>query len=279
MEKRNDQGYKKADLGLANLRCQQCGHQALINQYHCFDMGLNPQWKEVLMKGEFFHWECPECGAKMELSYPCRYFDPEQRLSIALVPGLDVGGGQETKDRIASMNERLQDLGTPGFLHRAAGTFFAVQELVRLREEGLDDRIVQLLKPLIIGALQSEGLQVWNGFFVEVEDPESPEAQLRINAGKAQPPQGVIYISLEQNQNSIGQERIYWYDIHLTDRQILRRGINETAYHICRNMLLAGGTGDGESGETAAETAWDDGQFHLYDLNWAIDIHNQRNHR
>lgn len=63
------------------------------------------------------------------------------------------------------MNRNLERLELPGMKRRAAGNFYAVQELVRAQDAGLDERVLQLVKPLIIGQLQSQGEVVWNGFF------------------------------------------------------------------------------------------------------------------
>lgn len=231
-------------------KCMQCGTISEIGEYHGLDLSENPKGKEELLAGEFFQWECSKCGMgiKLDTAWPCWYYDPDAKLGIALVPGVDSSSGEGA---VQAANRNLEGLGQPGMLRRLAGNFYAMQEIVRARDTGLDDRVIQLVKPLIIGQLQSAGEVVWNGFFQEVSTPEPGEEPVR----------GVLYASQEK-EPAYGQP-IYWYDIHLTDRRIIRAGVNETLFQMCQGLLEQCGAQP------------DDGKFHLYDLNWAISIHDQ----
>ena len=71
-----------------------------------------------------------------------------------------------------------------------------------------------------------------------------------------------MYLSTQENTADAYAEDVYQFDIYLTNGEIIPQGINDTAYQICMNILQEKGLTD------------DDGQFHLYDLSWAIDIHN-----
>lgn len=229
-------------------QCAKCGTVSETREYRGLDLSKNPEGKAELLKGEFFQWRCPECGLEADASYPCWYFDPAAKLGISLVPGIDSSTGDSA---IQAMNQNLEGLSLPGMVHRAVGNFYAMQEAVRAQDAGLDHRTVQLVKPLIIGQLQSEGKEVWNGFFQGVSTPEPGE----------EPVHGVLYAS--QSQSPEYGQPIYWYDIHLTSRTVIHAGVNETLFLMCQQML-----------ERLGEQP-DDGRFHLYDLNWAISCHNR----
>lgn len=242
-----------ADVDSARVRCAQCGAEETIAQYLCFDMNRHPDQRETLLDGAFFHWRCPQCGADTDFSYPCWYLDPEGGIAAVLSPGLD-SAAPDALQRLSEMDRHLEGLALPGLIHRAAGTFYNLQELARIAGTGLDDRVLHLIKPLLIGQLQAAGEQVWNGFFAGV---------LRPGDGGALPEHGVLRIYLDGADNSDpDQETVYCYDIHLTDRTVLHTGVNDGAYQLCTRMLAQSGYGA------------DDGRFHLYDLNWAIGIHN-----
>ncbi len=243
----------RSDMDSARVRCQQCGAEDEIVQYHCFDLTRRPGQRETLRSGAFFHWRCPQCGAETDFAYPCWYLNPEESMAAVLCPGLDSRDGNAAQ-RMAEMNRHLTDLALPGLVHRAAGTFYAFQELDRIAGTGLDDRVLQLLKPLLIGQLQSAGEEIWNGFFTGVLLP-GVDAPL--------PAHGVLRVSLNGAKEAPEQETIYCFDIHRTDRTVLHTGVNDGAYHLCAQLLEQAGYGP------------DDGRFHLYDLNWAIGIHNQ----
>jgi len=151
------------------------------------------------------------------------------------------------------MNRNLEGLELPGMKRRAAGNFYAVQELVRAQDAGLDERVLQLVKPLIIGQLQSQGEVVWNGFFQGVSTPDPAEEPLH----------AVLYASIGPDKAPEYGQPIYWYDIHLTNRNIVHTGVNQVVFDMCRQML-------DRLGEEP-----DDGRFRLYDLNWAIGCHNR----
>lgn len=235
----------------APVTCSRCGYTADAGLYDFMDISVHPEWKNVLLDGAFFQWICPECGECSELIYPCRYMDPAFRLTIVLRPGLDWASGAEA---VNAMNSRAGGLGVPGYLRRAVGSFYSMQEIVRIREQNLDDRVVNLIKPLLIGQLQSEGKEIWNGFFTGLL-PSDPRGKER---------GWVCYMSLDHDMDQAHEESVLWFDIHMADRTVERCGINRTAYRICEEMLQKSGAGE------------DDGRYHLYDLSWAIDFHNRQ---
>lgn len=230
-------------------QCAQCGTIGEMKEYHGLDLSRNPEGKELLLKGEFFQWRCDKCGLESDIAYPCWYFDPKAGLGIALVPGIDSSTGG---DILSAMNQNLEGLAQPGMTRLAVGNFYAMQEAVRARDAALDLRVIQLVKPLIIGQLQAAGEVVWNGFFQGVSTPDPAE----------EPIHAVLYASMGQDRPPEYGQPIYWYDIHLTNREIVHTGVNQTAFQMCRDMLDRPDEGDGK--------------FRLYDLNWAIDFHNRR---
>lgn len=237
-------------LRYSRSQCMQCKTISQLEQYHGLDLSRYPDGKEKLLEGGFFHWRCPKCGLEADTAWPCWYFDPEEKLGVALVPDLDSSGGDGA---LQAMNQDLEHLALPGMRHRAVGNFFAMQEQVRARAAGLDDRVIQLVKPLIIGQLQSAGEVVWNGFFQGVSVPDPAE----------EPVHAVLYASIGPDKTPEYGRPIYWYDIHLTSRNIIHTGVNEAVFQICRGML------------ERLDLQPDDGAFHLYDLNWAISCHNR----
>ena len=232
----------------SRIQCGKCGSIREIKEYRNLDLSKNPWGKAELLEGAFFQWRCPECGLESDAAWPCWYLDSEAGLGISLAPGIDSAEGEEA---VQAMNRNLEGLSLPPVTRRVVGNFYAMQELVRAQDLGLDQRVVQLVKPLIIGQLQSQGEEVWNGFFQGVSTPE-PESE---------PLHGVLYAS--QGQEMKYGQPIYWYDIHLTNRKIVHTGVNEMIFQMCQGML------------EQMQLPPDGGTFHLYDLNWAIRCHNQ----
>lgn len=228
----------------ATVTCQHCGAEGQIQRFHTMEPALLPEVKQVLLDGSFFQWECPHCGACAEFCYPCRYFDQQSRLSAVLIP-------QAGDEAVARANRLLDGLAAPGYLHRVAENFFSLQELLRVRDLELDDRVVQLIKPLLIGQLQMQGLEIWNAFFSHLQ---------LLDETCDEPQSNVLYFSQGEGEG-LYREPVFWLDVHFTDGEVQQHGVNHTAYQLCQRMLEPLGP--------------DDGLYHLYNLSWAIDYHNQ----
>jgi len=235
-------------VGKITVQCNHCSHIYPAQRINCIDTLLWPEGRKVLEEGRFFRPVCPQCKTQSEISYPSRYIDKELGCAAVLIPGIE---GQDMDALFTQMDRCLEGLALDGMEHRAVGSFHAMAEQMRIHEHQLNDKAVQLLKPFIIGNLQSQGYEVWNGFFTGLVHPEGT-GQL----------ENTMYFSTQDDTAAAYTEDVYQFDIYLTNGDIIPQGINDTAYQICMNILLTKGLAD------------DDGQFHLYDLAWAIDLHN-----
>lgn len=229
------------------IQCSTCGQTFDASAINCIDTLIWPEGRQVLDEGTFFHYTCPHCQTMSDVSYSCRYIDTEQGISAVLIPGIDM---QDSTTIIDQLNAKISGLLLDKMEHRITSNFYALAEQMRIHKYHLNDRAIQLLKPFIIGQMQSRGLEVWNGFFTGIEHPDSKEPQHH-----------TVYISTSQDAN-VYTEDIFQFNIHLTNGEILPHGINKTAYHICTQILDGKGLKE------------DDGKFHFYDLSWAIDFHN-----
>lgn len=234
--------------GQTTVRCQHCDSVFPAQRINCIDTLLWPEGRQLLDEGTFFHPACPQCQARTQISYPSRYIDREFGIAAVLVPGIE---SQNPDELLPYMSRYMDRLALDGMEHRAVGNFYAMAEQMRIHQYGLNDRAIQLLKPIIIGSLQSKGFEVWNSFFMDLLHPEGAEQM-----------EDTMYMSTQENVEAVYGEDVYQFYIHLTNGDIIPRGINDTAYQLCMKILQD------------KELADDDGLFHLYDLSWAIDIHN-----
>ncbi|MCM1541297.1 MAG: CpXC domain-containing protein [Blautia sp.] len=230
------------------IQCQRCGNVFTARRINCFDTLLWPEGRQVLDERAFFLPSCPHCQARADLCYPSRYIDRELGIAAALVPGIE---NQDINEILTEMNRFMDRLALDGMEHRAVGSFYAMAEQMRIHRHHLNDKAIQLLKPFMIGGLQSRGYEVWNGFFMGVAHPEGKE---RLD--------DTVYFSLQEDVEDAYAEDVYQFHIYLTNGDIVPHGINDTAYRLCMDLLEKKGLAE------------DDGLFHLYDLSWAIDFHN-----
>ncbi len=230
------------------VQCQHCHNIFPAQRICCIDTLLWPEGRQVLDECAFFRPVCPQCQTRAELSYPSRYIDRELGISAVLVPELNSPASNELLSR---MNCYMDRLALDKMTHRVVDTFHAMAEQMRIHQHGLNDKAVQLLKPIIIGSLQAEGFEVWNGFFMNLTHPKDATQMKE-----------TMYISTQEDTRSVYAETVYQFHIYLTNGDVIPRGINDTAYQICMNIL------------TDKSLTEDDKLFHHYDLSWAISIHN-----
>ena len=68
------------------INCPQCRTPFVADIHQVFDVGANPQAKQVFLSGLFNIVECPHCGFQGRLSTPLIYHDPEKELLLTYFP-------------------------------------------------------------------------------------------------------------------------------------------------------------------------------------------------
>ncbi len=235
-------------VGETSVQCRNCGHIFTAQMVNCFDTLLWQEAREILDEENFFYPLCPQCQTQTEISYRSRYIDRELGIAAVMIPGAEK---QDMEGLLQDMNRFMDRLALPGMEHRVVGNFYAMAEQMRIHKHRLNDRAIQLLKPFMIGGLQSRGFEVWDGFFTGIMQPKEAKRM-----------DDTVYFSLQEDDPAVYSEMVYQFHIYLTNGDIIPHGINDTAYGICMNILQE------------KELAEDDGLFHFYDLSWAIDMHN-----
>jgi len=122
--------------------CPECGESVSFKNYHYIEVSKdNKELKELLLKEneEFFEGVCPKCGNKIKLTYPLQYVDTEKQLQIVLLP-----------DRHLWIDDLLKHVSDfhvrEGYTTRLTTNFSYLNETIKLFDEGLDDRLMQLFK-------------------------------------------------------------------------------------------------------------------------------------
>ncbi len=140
------------------ITCRGCGTDSAFTVWDSINTMLDPDMKEKVRTGEAFLWECPSCGERHLIEYATLYHQMEDHLMIWLVPG--------DPARAVEYFETVRRGGDPAVTAAADYRFRVVTTLPRLREklllldEGLDDRVVELMKPFAILAMQARGAKI-----------------------------------------------------------------------------------------------------------------------
>ena len=97
-----------------------------------------PELKESLLGGALFVRECPQCGAKMLVSFPLLYHDPAEKVMIWLSDG--------SADTEARMQAAVNGEDFAGYTGRIVDTPGQVIEKVKIFDAGLDDLALEMAK-------------------------------------------------------------------------------------------------------------------------------------
>jgi hypothetical protein len=106
---------------------------------------LNPELKEKLIERELFRFHCPACGVTSELVFPLLYHDQQRKVMIWLL--IPDENDQVALDR-ASIEMAKEAL--KGYILRLVTSTNILIEKILIFDAFLDDRVIELLKTLLV---------------------------------------------------------------------------------------------------------------------------------
>ncbi len=103
------------------------------------DVSAEPGVVEAVLRGDFMSVSCPLCGKRLSPEYPCLFSGVNGDREVFLVP---------EADRVSFLLGRLSyDIGKPW---RVAVGFTELAEKLRAAAQGLDDRVIEIMKYYLI---------------------------------------------------------------------------------------------------------------------------------
>lgn len=119
------------------INCPSCGKTSQTRMWPGIDRIANPEQRERILEESLFCWECPDCGYKMQLVYPCLYHDRNKQFLILLDPNPQ----EQTLDKKAMSGEDLE-----GTKKRIVSTAEELKEKILIFENDLNDAACELAK-------------------------------------------------------------------------------------------------------------------------------------
>lgn len=158
---------------IEKVKCPYCGHEQDFETIESINFSLNPEMKEKLMSEEIFMFTCEECGERAVIAYPCLVNDIEKGYLLWLLadytPEQKEKLDQELKDIVKTESEKKF---TNSYIKRIVSSINELKEKIVIIDEGLDDRVVEVLKMLCVNEVadQLTGLFVQEVRFNKDED-------------------------------------------------------------------------------------------------------------
>ena len=173
---------------MEEVTCPRCGKKSPYQIWESVNTMLNPEMKQAVRDGSAFLFTCPHCGNTSHVEYGFLYHQMEDEIMIYVVSSDD-----GIEEALSLMNDvRLDEIKKTfkiesHFLNRIVVTQNCLREKLAIFDSGLDDRIVEIYKLLLLVKYQKE-------------HPDAGQIQLLYY----QEPAGNRGVEVIVNDNSIG---------------------------------------------------------------------------
>lgn len=137
------------------VKCPTCGQSSIVPIWTSINAQFDVDRKARLLEGTLFQHLCPRCGQNIKLDYECRYHDMNHRVVVHYVRT------EKSARRVfeAAHDFQLNPDGAvsgrpsgsgPRYRERVVKTQNALREKAIIFDQGLDDRIVEVMKAIVI---------------------------------------------------------------------------------------------------------------------------------
>lgn len=119
------------------VSCPSCGAVNKSQMWIEIERSADPQLREKLLSETLFDWQCPDCGYRAQMVYPCLYHDKKGGWMVCLSPA-----GRTPEVMQAEQHH-------PGLLHvkkRLVLTPAQLKEKVMVFERGFNDVALEMVK-------------------------------------------------------------------------------------------------------------------------------------
>ena len=151
-----DEGWSASETDPVDFACPGCGKGMHHDAWTLVNARKNPELAERLMEGTLFEFTCPSCGYTASLVNPCLFLDPEHRAYIYLVTNQGMAEG--VVDMFDNRAECDGPTGGKDVIRRIVWNRHDLRGKAIALANGLDDRIVEILKVALVGMAKTQGV-------------------------------------------------------------------------------------------------------------------------
>lgn len=166
------------------IECPECGNKQEFMTFQNIIGDIDIEIKEKVLNGELFVFTCEKCGKRFPITYPCLYHDMTKKLMVYL--SQDENSIEEMNGILLGNSELYENQMSQGYVHRAVKTVNELAEKIMIHDMKLDDRIIEIIKMLIMFKSMNEGLDVDTiaGMFYYPGKDGSHEILIMFNDGR-----------------------------------------------------------------------------------------------
>ena len=140
------------------IECPKCKNKSSFRIWKSINTQLDPEMKEKVKDGSAFTFTCPECNNQTTVDYGFLYHQMEDSIMIAYAPddasaemyyGLFTG-----KQKLPKEMENVFAEGE--YITRITSSVNSLREKIIIFENGLDDRLIEFYKLLVITQISEQ---------------------------------------------------------------------------------------------------------------------------
>ena len=137
---------------IEKIKCSKCNAESEMLVWETMDTSTDPQLKAQIRNGDCFGWHCPHCDNKSLIFYPTIYHQVNEHYIICYVPG-NPSSAVEYMKNINENNQSGYDFND-NYTKRVVSDINQLREKLLILDEGLDDRIIELMKVFAMAEIQ-----------------------------------------------------------------------------------------------------------------------------
>ncbi|MBQ6168442.1 CpXC domain-containing protein [Ruminococcus flavefaciens] len=152
------------------IKCPKCKKLSEMTVWDIIDVTDAPEMKQKIRNGEAFRWHCSECDDNSLIFFPTIYHQPGEKYIVSYVPG-DPDTAEKCMKDLSNDNESGYNFDN-GYTRRVVTDMNQLREKLVILDEGLDDRIIELMKLFIVADIQtsSQDLRITEIYFTKEKD-------------------------------------------------------------------------------------------------------------
>ena len=137
---------------IEKIKCSKCNAESEMLVWETMDTSTDPQLKAQIRNGDCFGWHCPHCDNKSLIFYPTIYHQVNEHYIICYVPG-NPSSAVEYMKNINENNQSGYDFND-NYTKRVVTDINQLREKLLILDEGLDDRIIEIMKVFAMAEIQ-----------------------------------------------------------------------------------------------------------------------------
>ena len=145
------------------VRCPQCGKEIEFTMWQSINDEMSFAMNDIIT-GKLFEAECKKCGKKTNVHYPILVNDMAHRVMIYYT----FPEGKEQTEKALEFIKKMYDGRVRIVTDQAS-----LREKVAIFNEELDDRIIELLKAIVIAQIQDQlgNKEVQGAYYIPDDNP------------------------------------------------------------------------------------------------------------